>query len=311
MLAVVGGLTAAGWCLCSSGLLASAEDEDPEHASLLHRTRSSRLHRLDPVLQKFGRAKTDNRAASAHRRYPSLTHVVRVALTGGPCAGKSSCLVHITRKATEAGFDVYTAPEVATLFFNSGVQLGDILARDDKEGMFTFQSALLQHQLSLERALTKIAASTGRPSIIIFDRGCIDAKGYMSQEVWERVLGEANSTSTDDGTLKKGVTEEYLLKRYDGVLHLVTAADGAPQFYKHGKVKDDAGNDVIRHESPEQAVELDKKMREVWKAHPQHHIVANGAGGFQEKLSAASDVVLELARKTHPEEYETAQKKQR
>ena len=24
-------------------------------------------------------------------------------------------------------------------------------------------------------------------------------------------------------------------------------------------------------------VELDKKMREVWKAHPQHHIVANGA----------------------------------
>ena len=48
--------------------------------------------------------------------------------------------------------------------------------------------ALLQHQLSLERALTKIAASTGRPSIIIFDRGCMDAKGYMSQEVWERVL---------------------------------------------------------------------------------------------------------------------------
>lgn len=135
--------------------------------------------------------------------------MVRIALTGGPCAGKSSCLGHIIENATCAGFDVYTAPEVATLLFNSGVQL----PLGDAEGMFVFQSSLIGHQLSLERTLTRIAASTGRPSIIIFDRGCMDAKGYMDAETWQRVLAEANSTDTDSGTVKKGVTESYLLAR--------------------------------------------------------------------------------------------------
>jgi hypothetical protein len=157
--------------------------------------------------------------------------------------------------------------------------------------MFRFQSSLVRLQLAVERNLTTIAASTGRPSIIIFDRGCLDAKGYMDPPTWARVLGEADSTSSDTGTVKKGVTESYLLNRCersqnvhpapfasmshppissnlvqsrpsdDGVLHLVTAADGAPEYYKYGKVKDDLGNVVIRHETPEQAVALDVQTR--------------------------------------------------
>lgn len=94
--------------------------------------------------------------------------------------------------------------------------------------------------------------------------------------------------------------------RYDGVLHLVTAADGAPQFYKYGKVKDDAGNDVFRRENPQEAVALDVKMRECWAAHPNQKIVGNSAGGFQEKLKAAAEVVLDLAHQTHPNEYARA-----
>lgn len=46
------------------------------------------------------------------------------------------------------------------------------------------------------------------------------------------------------------------VKRYDGVLHLITAADGARQFYKSGQVQDDAGHDVIRRETADEAVEL-------------------------------------------------------
>jgi hypothetical protein len=38
-----------------------------------------------------------------------------------------------------------------------------------------------------------------------------------------------DSTYTDTGFVKKGVTESYLLNRYDGVLHMVTAADGATE----------------------------------------------------------------------------------
>jgi hypothetical protein len=100
----------------------------------------------------------------------------------------------------------------------------------------------------------------------------------------------------------------YLLKRYDGVLHLVTAADGAPQFYKQGHVKDDSGNDVFRRESAEEAVDLDKKMRIVWSVHSRHHVIDN-SGTFDEKLDAAANVVLQLARESHPEEFERAAKK--
>ena len=87
---------------------------------------------------------------------------------------------------------------------------------------------------------------------------------------------------------------------------MVTAADGATEYYKYGTVKDDSGNVVIRRETPEQAVALDLKMRECWKAHPQLHVVGNGPGGFGEKLESAAAVVLQLAEKTHPVEFAKA-----
>ena len=58
-------------------------------------------------------------------------------------------------------------------------------------------------------------------------------------------------------------------------MHLVTAANGAPQFYKHGKVVDDAGNNVIRNESPQEAIDLDNQMQASWKPHPRLIIVPN------------------------------------
>jgi hypothetical protein len=268
---------------------APGDTEDKRFVRTASLLRRSSLHSLNPDLQKVGLAE-DPREATPFRGKPKQTAVVRIALTGGPCAGKSSCLAYITETATAAGFDVYRSPEVATLLFNAGCQL----PLGDPEGMFRFQSSLVRLQLAVERNLTTIAASTGRPSIIIFDRGCLDAKGYMDPPTWARVLGEADSTSSDTGTVKKGVTESYLLNRCersqnvhpaplppcptlryrpissnlvqsrpsdDGVLHLVTAADGAPEYYKYGKVKDDLGNTVIRHETPEQAVALDVQTR--------------------------------------------------
>ena len=50
-------------------------------------------------------------------------------------------------------------------------------------------------------------ACAGRPSIIILDRGCLDAKGYMDSTLWKRVLDNVDSTDTDTGQVKTGVTE--------------------------------------------------------------------------------------------------------
>lgn len=241
----------------------------------------------------IGRAKKSRGAARVRKEKPEDTHVVRIALTGGPCAGKSSALAHLRDKATEAGFDVYCAPEVATLLFNSGIVYPNT---DKTEEVYNFQMCLTRMQLILERNMTDIVAKTGRPSIIIFDRGLLDAKGYMTPAMWKGCL-ESLYSGREGAT---GVTEEYCLGRYDGVLHLVTAADGAEEHYKSGDVTDDSGNTVVRREGLVEAKELDMKMRECWKGHPRHCVVENKPGGtFQDKLDEAAKAVLELAEGLH------------
>ena len=249
------------------------------------------LHRLNPELAAQGRA--DVPRSLGARRSPKETTVVRVVMTGGPCAGKSSSLARITAAATAEGFDVYAAPETATVLFNSGCTFPAPGDANFDDRLFYFQKNLAKMQLQLERSMTSIAASTGRPSIIVFDRGLLDGKGYMEPAVWERVRAELDKEVG-------GITEEYILRRYDGVLHLTTAADGAVDYYKWGHVTDDAGNAVYRMETPKQAIELDRKMRECWKEHPRHLVIGNGAGGFEEKLEVAVKAVLQLARTTHP-----------
>merc|ERR1719223_1109274 len=98
------------------------------------------------------------------------------------------------------------------------------------------------------------------------------------------------------------MTEEYLLQRYDGVVHLVTAAEGAEAFYQSGRIVSESGQVTLRHETPEQARALDLRMQEVWKEHPQQVIVRNGPGGFAGKLEIAAEAILDVARRTHPQD---------
>jgi hypothetical protein len=65
--------------------------------------------------------------------------VTRIALTGGPCSGKSSALAHIRAKGIQLGCNVYCAPEVANLLFHTGVEYP---GTHDKEQEFMFQRSL-------------------------------------------------------------------------------------------------------------------------------------------------------------------------
>ena len=105
--------------------------------------------------------------------------------------------------------------------------------------VLSFMRSIVQLQIQMERSFTKIAGSTGRPTILVCDRGAMDNKGYISPEGWEKTLTYVDKK---DGTAQ--VTEDYLLGRYDVVIHMTTAADGAEQFYKWGWQTDDSGNKV-------------------------------------------------------------------
>ena len=51
-----------------------------------------------------------------YKEYP----IYRIAITGGPCAGKSTALNQINKHFTEAGFHVMIVPEIPTLISEGG-----------------------------------------------------------------------------------------------------------------------------------------------------------------------------------------------
>ena len=117
------------------------------------------------------------------------------------------------------------------------------------EQLFLFQKNVMKLQLQMERCFSELAGSTGRPTIVIFDRGVLDSRAFIPEHLWARGVAALNrelTGCTADGTKRPegSISNEYLLKRYDGVVHLVTAADGAETHYKHGVVTDDRGQTV-------------------------------------------------------------------
>ena len=209
------------------------------------------------------------------REKGSKRDVVRIALTGGPCAGKSSSMKSLTEALHKLGYDVFFVPEAPTLLMNGGCRYPGL---EGGSQLMDFEVALMSLQLQLERSFALVAASTDRPSVLIMDRGLMDIKAYVPEATWRELLQ------------RMGLTEELLLARYDAVLHLVTAADGAERFY----TLEMAEGTSARSETPAQARELDARVRTCWSGHPKHFAVDNSTS-FQNKLQRATDYVVSVA----------------
>lgn len=194
---------------------------------------------------------------------------INIVLTGGPCAGKTTALSRVTQYFTYRGYVVYTQPEAATLFNQAGV---DFLT-DDKQMFFESEKQLLLFQLYTEECFRKMAEKSGKPAIIVYDRGVMDIAAYLNDDMWQALLDEMKLNEV-----------EMRDRRYDAVLHLCTAAKGAEKFYT-------CDNNRSRTESIEQAIELDDKIIKAWTGHPHLRVIPN-RGSFEEKLY---DVVAEIA----------------
>ena len=97
----------------------------------------------------------------------------------------------------------------------------------------------MQAQMACEDAMVRIAEASGKQTVVISDRGLLDTKAFMPQEEWQGILNEM------------GWEEEELSARYDSVVHLMSAAAGAEEFYT-------AENNAARRESPQEARGQDK-----------------------------------------------------
>ena len=191
--------------------------------------------------------------------------IKKIVLTGGPCAGKTTALVRIIEHFSSHGFKVFTIPEVPTLFTQSGM---NYLTKN--QGFFyEGEKATLEIQLALEDKFLRMAQECQKPSVIVCDRGAMDISAYMSPEMWADIT-RAVGTSTPE-----------LRERYDAVLHLVSAADGAEAYYT-------TANNAQRYEQMDEeglriARMLDKKVIKAWTGHP-HLRVINNHDDFEAKM---------------------------
>ena len=192
----------------------------------------------------------------------SQNNIKKIVLTGGPCAGKTTALVKIIEHFTSRGFKVFTIPEVPTMFQQAGM---DYLTKN-RNLFYEGEKATLEIQLALEDKFMTMAEQCDEPSVIVCDRGAMDISAYMDPATWDSIT-RAVGTSTD----------ELREHRYDAVLHLVSAADGAEKFYT-------TANNPERHEGIAQARQLDKRIIEVWTGHP-HLRVINNHENFDNKLN--------------------------
>ncbi|SET19031.1 AAA family ATPase [Prevotella sp. kh1p2] len=191
-----------------------------------------------------------------------MKDIKKIVLTGGPCAGKTTALVRVIEHFSSLGFKVFTIPEVPTLFSQAGM---DYLT-DNQAFFYEGEKATLEMQLALEDKFLKMAEQYHEPSLIVCDRGAMDISAYMKPELWEQITKAVGTT-----------TAELRDRRYDAVLHLVSAADGAEQFYT-------TTNNKQRTEGLELARLLDKKVIEAWTGHP-HLRVINNHEDFDNKLN--------------------------
>jgi hypothetical protein len=196
----------------------------------------------------------------------------RIVLTGGPCAGKSSALAHVTERLSELGLLVYRVPEASTLLLGGGA----VVVGATAEQLFTFQKGILRLTMTLEDSFLALARASGRRAVLVCDRGAMDGAAYVPEAAWRRLLDES------------GVGEAHLgEQRYDAVIHLVTAAIGAEHGYG-------TCTNAVRYETLEEARVVDERLRHAWRGHPNLRVIDNSTdfpGKLHRVLAAVHDVL--------------------
>ncbi len=151
-------------------------------------------------------------------------NVKKIVLEGGPASGKSSVLKRLKQCKTSPNVNVVYLDEVATAFFHD--QPAEIAHRDDP---ILRQFFILRTQLFAESMLLQ-NTDTSKPTILITDRGALDAFVYLTDaertsfssehldELWNRydhviyLEGNVNYYLNDNETRRLEVDEEDLLE---------------------------------------------------------------------------------------------------
>jgi len=213
--------------------------------------------------------------------------MLKCCITGGPGAGKSSIMSVLTQVLAERGYKTFICPETASELILNGICPGENISLDK------FQELVLDKQL-LKESIYDTAARCFDQSklVILYDRGLNDQMAYIDKGKFEKLLKKRNHTLTD------------ALAHYDCVFHLVTAADGAPDYYVwNDPSKEDVGNNAARRESPAEAIEKDRLTLNAWIGHP-HLRVFDNSTNFAGKVNRVVKELFSVLGEPEPKEIE-------
>jgi hypothetical protein len=135
---------------------------------------------------------------------------------------------------------------------------------------------MVQMQMAMEDGLARALEPDGR-RMILCHRGSLDPLAYWLDRGWpEEEFFEYTGTS-----------REAHYRRYAAVIHLVTAADGAIAHYKKYP-------QAHRPETPQQAIQLDQLLQQVWSGHPQYVRIDNDGCDWPAKAGKAREILVQL-----------------
>ena len=174
-----------------------------------------------------------------------------MVVTGGPGGGKTTAADLFRR---EIGERVVVVPEAATLLFSGGFPRSA-----QPHARRSAQLAIYHVQTQLENVQTALFPDR----ILLCDRGTIDGAAYWPED------------QAGDFFQALDTTLDRELARYDAVLFFESAADGGLSV---------EGGNPVRIESQREAVELDARLRQLWSAHRNFHVVPHNPS-FMKKIT--------------------------
>ncbi len=201
----------------------------------------------------------------------SVKNIQVIALTGGPCAGKTTAASYIQNYFTKLGWYVLFVDEAATQQIQNGFLPTLMHERD-------FQTMITKTQFHKEEIAKESAAHIKDYDniLIVCDRGICDNQAYMDNGNYIEMLHNLFAQKKSE-----------IMGRYGAVFHLVTAAEGAEEFYT-------LSNNKARRETAEEARALDRATRNCWIGHPHFRIIGNDCSFEQKLQKLLSEIALFL-----------------
>jgi hypothetical protein len=198
-----------------------------------------------------------------------MKHINTIVITGGPCAGKHRAKKYIREKLEALGYGVIVVPELAREMIVAGCKPHSATTID----LHNFEKHLLRGQKERENRYRNMAEDLFTEKVVIlFDRGIIDAKAFFGEAQWSALLEELC------------IQEQSLYERYDGVIHLRSAAHGDEEHFLPEPI------DIAR--TLEQAREECDSVAQAWSKHWNMHIVENQPS-LDEKMDKALAATIE------------------